>query len=172
MTALAFVMYGLGGATFDPAGGEATFVKRIAALNININASPYQWTDTQVIADAITAAPTDSKIIIGGDSLGACSTPLIAQSFLGKRTIDYIFAFQPSVYGNNVGITSNVKTARCIYNPDFIETMGLGAEEWWLADGNTVTNLLITDNYDLHPGDNDPANQDIILVDIRKVLGA
>ena len=52
MTALAFVMYGLGGATFDPAGGEATFVKRIAALNINIHASPYQWTDTQVIADA------------------------------------------------------------------------------------------------------------------------
>lgn len=170
MSAYAFVMYGMGGAPLDPAGGEPLMVQKLAALGINVGASPYLWTDTQVIADAIMAAPADAKIIIGGDSLGACSTPLIAAAFLGKRTIDYIFAFQPSVYGNNVAITANVLRARCIYNPDFIETLGLGAEEWWLADGNTTTRLDITKNYDLHPGDNDPANQAIILADVKDVI--
>lgn len=168
----AFTMYGMGGAALD-GGWEQWLVSKLKAMGINTAASPYQWTNTQIIANAITALPPTAKVIIGGDSLGACSTPMIANAFRNyPGRISYIFGFQPSVYGNNVdgyAITAAVKVARCVYNPNWLETLGLGAVRWALAPGNEATDLRITERADLHPGEN-LDSETIVLNDIKGIM--
>jgi hypothetical protein len=165
-------MFGLGGAVFDPAGGEAVLCQKIAKLGVNIGGSPYQCDDVQTIVNGIIAAPKDAKIIIGGDSLGANNTPYVAQALVGHRNIDYIFGFQPSLYGLQVPISANVIEARCIYNPNPLETAGLGAYRWVCADGNKTTRLRVVTNSDAHPGDDDVAMQNLVLGDIQRIISA
>ncbi|MGA8078943.1 MAG: hypothetical protein WB868_16335, partial [Xanthobacteraceae bacterium] len=169
--AAAFIMFGLGGVAFDPAGGETVFTKRIAAIGVNTLDSPYQETNVDTIVSAILATPTDTKIIVGGDSLGANNTPAVAQALLGRRNVDYIFGFQPSEYGAHNLVPANVLQARCIYNPNPIETAGLGCYEWQLAAGNRTTKLSVVTNSDFHPGDDDVAMQNLILADIERLVG-
>lgn len=172
MTAVACIMFGMGGATFDPAGGEVVLCEKIKALGIDIAASPYQCTDSQAISDVLTKAhAAGAKLILGGDSLGANNTPYIAAMLRATLGLDYIFGFQPSLYGVHYPITPNVVTARCIYNPNPLETFGLGAYEWQLAAANTRTKLNITTNSDFHPGDDDVAMQALVIADIKKVIG-
>lgn len=169
--AVACILFGLGGAPFDPAGGEVVLCGKIKALGIDIAGSPYQCTDSQPIADVLTKAhAAGSKLILGGDSLGANNSPYIAQSLRALLGIDYMFGFQPSLYGLHCPITPNVIVARCIYNPNPIETFGLGAYEWQLADGNKRTRLIVTTNSDFHPGDDDVAMQNLVLADIQKAI--
>jgi NAD(P)-dependent dehydrogenase (short-subunit alcohol dehydrogenase family) len=99
--------------------------QKIAALGIDIAGSPYQETDQDKIVDVIVAAHNKvHKIIIGGDSLGANNTPAVAAAARQIMGVDYIFGFQPSLYGVHNQITPNVIQARCIYNPDWLETGG------------------------------------------------
>jgi hypothetical protein len=168
--AYAYIMFRLGGAALDPSGGEAVFTRRIAALDINVGNSPYQCTDVQTIVNGIMAAPSDAKIIVGGDSLGANNTPYVCQALIGHRKIDYIFGFQPSLYGMHALIPANVVEARCIYNPNPLATAGLGAYQWACAEGNTTTKLHIITTSDPHPGDDDIAMQNLILADIQRII--
>ena len=126
MNAYAWVSYGLGGTVFDPASGELQLVGRLKEIGVHTGSSPYQWSDIQTIVDEILKAPKDAKIIVGGDSLGANEAPQIAQALLGHRTIDYLFGFQRSEYGVQVDVPKNVLVATSIWNPSWIETMGLG----------------------------------------------
>jgi hypothetical protein len=169
----AFIMFGMGGADFDPAGGEVVLCNKIKALGVDIGASPYQCSNTQAIANGLIAAHAKgAKLIIGGDSLGANNTPLVAASVRDQLGIDYIFGFQPSIYGVHYQITPNVIAARCIYNPNGLDTFWLGTYEWELAPGNTRTKLNITTNSDFHPGDDDVAMQNLVIADIiQKVIG-
>lgn len=167
METTVYIMYGMGGAAFDPAGGERTLVKLLNDIGIKTAQSPYQYSDIQKIVDAIHADKSD-KIIIGGDSLGACNTPYAAQ-YCGRH-VDYIFGFQPSIYGAHVPVTPNVKEAHCIYNPNFIETFGLGAYKWELAPGNKQTRLLITEHHAPHP-DDWGWSQQLVLHEIKRIAG-
>ena len=128
--AFAFVSYGMGGAALDPAGGEVALVAKIKALGVDVGASPYLYTDTQTIADAILATPAGSVIILGGDSLGANNAPFIATSIRTKRGIDYLFGFQPSLWGLHSTVPKSVVECLCIYNSNWLETFGLGDYPW------------------------------------------
>lgn len=168
----AWVSYGLGGQAFDPAGGEVALVAKIAALGVNCGDSPYLYSDVQTIVNGILAAPAGTKIILGGDSLGANNAPYIATALLGKRKIDYMFGFQPSVWGYHGTVTENVVEYLCIYNPNWLETFGLGDYPWPVADGNKITKGRYIMNSDPHPGDSDVAMQATIIKDIKRVIGA
>jgi hypothetical protein len=167
----AFVMYGLGGATLDPSYGEAYLVQRIKALGVNTHASPYQYYDTQTIANAVMAVPKGDAIVIGGDSLGANDGPLVAQGLIGHHTVDFLFGFQPSLWGRHVQIPANVTKALCIWNSNWFQTVGLGAYEWVKAPGNNHTILEIIDRHVAHPGDSDMAMQNIVLNHIKQLTG-
>ena len=165
-----FVMFGMGGAALDPAGGEITFVNRINQLKgTRVHGSPYQYYQTQEIANAIMLVPSTDYVVIGGDSLGANDGPLVAQGLKGHRKVDYLFGFQPSLYGEHITVPNNVAEALCIWNPNFFTTLGLGNYEWQLDPGNTVTNLREISNNDLHPADYDVALQNVILADIMRI---
>lgn len=168
--AYAFVSYGLGGRELDPAGGEVLLCQKIKALGINIGSSPYLYSDTQLIASQILATPEGSVIILGGDSLGANNAPYIATSIRSKRGIDYLFGFQPSVWGYHSTVPKSVVEALCIYNPNWIETVGLGDYPWPAESGNTRTKIRYIQTSDPHPGDNDVAMQNVILADIKRIV--
>ncbi len=161
-------MYGLGGSMFDPASGEIQLVKRLKEIGVKTADSPYQYSDVQKIVDAINNDRKDDMVIVGGDSLGACNTPYVAQYC--HRNINYIFGFQPSLYGAHVPVSANVKEAHCIYNPNFIETVGLGAYKWELAPGNKRTHLMITEHHAPHP-DDWGWSQDLIFYENKRQLG-
>jgi hypothetical protein len=92
----------------------------------------------------------------GGDSLGANEAPAIA-AYLAKLKIDFLFGFQRSIWGGEqCGVPKNVVTATSIYNPGIIgaiRTLGMGADPWTLAPGNTVTRLENIPIYASHPDD-------------------
>jgi len=161
------VVYGLGGAWFDPQAGENYLVSRLKAIGVETGNSPYQYNDSQGVYDLLHAAPDFRGII--GDSLGACNAPLFAQQFSGR--VDYIAGFQPSVYGNHVAVTPNVVRAHCIYDPYFVDTGGLGAYCWELAAGNKTTKLMVTEHRGAHPDDYG-YSQDIVFNEVKSLIGA
>src|ERR1700686_4506305 len=162
----AWLSYGLGGQVLDPAGGEVLLTQKIKALGINVGASPYLYSDVQTICSEILATPPGSIIIVGGDSLGANNAPYIATAIRASRGVDYLFGFQPSVWGYHSTVPPSVVEALCIYNPTWVETGGLGDYPWPLATGNRRTKISYIKNSDPHPGDGDVAMQDVILADI------
>lgn len=164
-----WVSYGMGGAALDPAAGEAYLVRRLKAIGVETMDSPYQWSDTQKIYDAMMKIPADAKHAGGGDSLGANEAPAIA-GYLSKLKIDYLFGFQRSIWGGEqCGVPKNVVTATSIYNPGLlgaIVTVGMGSDPWTLAPGNTTTRLENIPISAPHPDDFGIA-QDIVFNRLR-----
>lgn len=172
MSAFAWISYGLGGQVLDPAGGEVLLTQKIKELGVNVGNSPYLYSDVQTICDQILATPAGSLIIVGGNSLGANNAPYIATAIRFKRGIDYLFGFQPSVWGYRATVPPSVVEALCIYNPNWIATFGLGDYPWPLMPGNERTKMRYIQNSDLHPGDSDAAMQAVIVADITRIKGA
>lgn len=167
----AWISYGLGGSLWDPPSGERQLVTRCKAIGINVMSSPYYWDDFDQVISEILASPKDAKIIVGGDSLGANEAPAIAKSLTYSRHIDLLFGFQSSEYGVQVDIPPNVLKAVCVYNPIWLETIGLGDDPWRLAAGNKTTKLIPPIPIEAaHPDDFGIA-QDIIFNYIKQVKG-
>jgi len=158
--------YGLGGVAFDPASGERQLVARCKAAGFNPMGSPYQWSNIQTIVNEILLTPKTVKIAVGGDSLGANEAPAIAAALVGKRDIDLLFGFQRSEYGEQVAVPANVIKAVNVYNPVWIETMGLGDDPWTRFPGNTRTLLRTIPLEVAHPDDWGQA-QDIVFSYIK-----
>ena len=170
--AYAWISYGLGGAAIDPASGEQQLVARLKAIGVHCSNSPYSWNDLQTIVDQILAAPHGIKLIVGGDSLGANEAPAIAKAVQGKRNIDFLFGFQRSQWGvEQCGVPSNVVEALSIYNPIWIETLGLGDDPWTLEAGNDTTKLTNVPMEAAHPDDFGAA-QDMVFDRIKAIIGA
>ena len=165
----AWVSYGLGGTTFDPASGEQQLVARLKAIGVNVHSSPYQWSDIQTIVNEILVASKTNKIFVGGDSLGANEAPAIAAALVGKTWIDYLFGFQRSQYGVQVAVPRNVFVADSIYNPAWVETVGLGDDPWTLAPENDTTKLKNIPIYAAHPDDFGVA-QDLVFNHIKAII--
>ncbi len=157
----AWISFGMGGQQLDPSNGERYLVARLKAIGIDTMASPYQWSDTQLIVNQILAAKDCDKDAVGGDSLGANEAPAIAAAVVGKHDIDLLFGFQRSEYGVMVDIPSNVLKAVNVYDPVWLETQGLGDAPWKLAAGNTRTVLRTLAIEAMHPDDYGVA-QDVI----------
>jgi lysozyme family protein len=160
----AWISFGMGGSVFDPAGGEKQLVERCKGIGIDTRNSPYQWSDINAIVADIDKS--DTKIIVGGDSLGANEAPRIAAST--KHNIDLLFGFQPSEWGEHIQVPANVAEAVCIYNPTWIQTIGLGHYPWSLAPGNKRTKLSLIPIEAPHP-DDWGQSQDIIFKRIKEI---
>jgi len=167
----AWVSFGLGGAVFDPATGEAMLVQRLKAIGVDTRGSPYAWSDFNTIIADILATPDSIKIAAGGDSLGANEAPAIAQAVRQKKGIDVLFGFQRSEYGVQVAIPANVIKAVNVYDPIWLETGGLGDDPWTLEDGNKRTVLRTIPIEAAHPDDFGVA-QDIVFTYIKQLAGA
>ena len=131
---IAAVSYGMGGDAIDSAassgGGEDYFVARLKAKKVDTLNSVYNWDQLQQIVDDVCAARRKNpavKIVLSGDSLGdnELGDLLVAFEQAGIQ-IDLIAGFQGSEWGKHTSITENCKRALIIFNPNWIETMGLG----------------------------------------------
>lgn len=165
-----FGMYGMFGQVADPGDAERAFCQRVASLGVNIGNSPYRDYQCGDIAKAIASLPESDLVFVWGDSLGANNSPWVGAAV--SRRIDGIWGFQASVWGAQVPVTANVHFAHEAYNPNWIETFGLGAYAWTLAQGNRTTKLVLTTNNDLHPGDYDGTVQDMFLADMKSIIGS
>lgn len=167
----AFVSFGLGGAALDPSGGEAQLVSRLKTIGVETADSRYNWSDSQIIVDRCLALPKDDKLVIGGDSLGDNEALQIANVLNGRRDIDLLFGFQRSEYGVQFGVPANVVKAVEIYNPVWLETLGLGDDPWVLAPGNRRTLLRNIPIEAAHPDDFGVA-QDIVFAYVKGLMAA
>jgi hypothetical protein len=111
-----------------------------------------------------------------GDSLGAGS----AGQYPGdvKGTADFSAGFQPSDYdarttkddqGNPIQIiAANIVRAHCIFDPNWIETIGLGQTQWTIAHG-AKTVLSNTAHPGAHP-DDWGYSQDLVFNEIQGLV--
>lgn len=168
MKGMVFISYGMGGAaveTWD--SGLRQLVQRCRAIGLDTMQSPYHWSDVNTIVTEINRAPIGIPIAVGGASLGDNEAPDVASRT--KRLIKYLFGFQCSTYGVDVGVPANVEFADNIYNPSWWETFGLGYRQWHPAAGNRTTKLQNIPIHAAHPGDWGIA-QDIIFSRLHKYM--
>ncbi len=158
-------LYGMFGPVTNP--GERVFSKRVKTeLGVDIGDSPYGDNQLQRVVDRLlTFDPKKIIILLWGSSLGACNIPAIAAA-MHHYTFAGIWGFQASKFGAHNKITSNVLFAHEVVNPNEM----LGSYEWEKAPGNTVTNLYITRNHDMHPGDINKNVQDMFLGEMARVI--
>lgn len=167
--ARAWISYGQGGAAIEVwSTGERALIKRCQAKGIDTRGSPYEWHDVPSIVRDILATPTPTKIIVGGDSLGANeATEIARQVGLKDRRIDLLFGFQRSVFGVQVPVPPCVVIAYAIYNPlgaaggDFF-----GSDPW---SENGVTRVYNIPIIAAHPDDWGQA-QDLVFAQILKIV--
>lgn len=170
---VAFLSYGQGGQPVDIAlsgGGIDRLASRIRSLGITCHV--HNWDEAILITSKIKSLPADTKIIVGGTSLGANEAPRIG-ALLKTRTIDFMFGIQPSKYGVYNLVTSNVKRAMYFYQPwwfIFGLSQGFGSYQWQKASGNKLTVMLSAYSFASHPGSNHEATQNYILAEIRKLV--
>jgi hypothetical protein len=95
-----------------------------------------------------------------GDSLGAGSSGQYPGDI--KGAVNYAAGFQPSDYDNRTTkdaqgnpiqiIAANIVRAHCIFDPNWIDTIGLGQTQWATAHG-AKTILSNTKHPGAHPDD-------------------
>lgn len=107
-----------------------------------------------------------------GDSLGAGSAAQYPGDVDGP--VNFAGGFQPSVYdarshSGYMDVAKNVENAVCIYNPSFIETMGLGAAQYRVAP-YAKTKLLTIQHYAPHP-DDWAYSQGVMLAHLKPLMG-
>lgn len=169
-------MRGMWGRITDP--GAYDFVNRVKLLapdRIDIGESPYDDRETPKIATDFTNAPANAIRLGGGSSLGGNNIAAIGQ-YAPSVIFHGIWGFQASDDGLKAqlgttyeGIAKNVLFAHEVFNPIWIQTLGLGHYEWVRAPGNQVTGLRISKRYDFHPGETKEV-EDMYLAEIERII--
>jgi hypothetical protein len=163
---------GLGGNATSP-GMAALQQQVIAKFPKVICPAPFDGEDEAQVVQDFMAQPANMPLILIGYSWDADNTSLIAAAIYGRRRIAFLFAYQPSVYYPTVPIGDNVDVARCVYNPNWIATFGLGYEQLALAPGNGITDFQLIPTTDSHPAVQfDTAYHELCLDGIGKAVGA
>jgi len=67
------------------------------------------------------------------------------------------------------GIPPNVLFAHLVSSDNPLN-FGLGSYRWQKAPGNTITNLILDHNMDLHPGDGNLNTQNMFLAKVKRVV--
>lgn len=161
-------MYGLWGPVTD--SGEREFSEKVKALGVDIGASPYRdYEVNQIVADFNAAAP-DTVRLLWGSSLGANNCPLVA-FYAPTVVIHGMWGFQASLDGAQIPISANTLFAHEVYNPIWLQTMGLGAYQWVKANGNTKTSLYDEPRYDFHPGETEEV-QAKFLAEMQRIIAS
>jgi len=160
-------LYGLGGRTTSP--GMLTLAGKIKQLGTNFTVlGPYDQDAWPLAAADLAARPSGDLIGAVGYSLGANNVVQIAARL--KRKVDYLAGIQPSVWGAGcfplaptIALPANVRSARCVYNPTWLDTIGLGY-------GRYGAPAILTANSDLHPAvDNDAGVHGLVLNDLKQL---
>jgi hypothetical protein len=179
--------YGMGGDSVDRAAsggqGEDYLVSRVKAIGVKTLNSPYQWSQVATIVDDVEQiVPAVDHTALVGDSLGDNELGDILDD-LGSRAIDLIGGFQGSEWGKHTTIPANCKNAIIIYNPNVLETVGLGAyplpldvppvvpnlyDGNWYLGNNGQTKVKYIQIYAAHPDDWGAA-QDIVFTAIQQL---
>lgn len=152
-------LYGMWGAVTDP--GEREFTAKVQSLGVDVGASPYNDRQVEQIVADFTAAPADAIRLLWGSSLGANNCPVVAV-YAPAIVIHGMWGFQASDGGAKVPIPGNCLYAHEVYNPIWIQTMGLGAYAWVKAVGNTKTSLWDEPRYDFHPGETEQVQTEFL----------
>jgi len=154
------LMYGLGGGSTSP--GIDLLASEIKKLGPDVVVlGPYDQANWQQCAHDLSRY-TVEKLVCIGYSMGANNTTFVANSL---SHLDLLIAIQPTMWEQAETIPSKVKKAIEIYNPNVVETAGLGARKLTGFHTSYVTNS------DLHPyADNDPAVHKYIVEEVRKLL--
>lgn len=157
------VIFGMGGAALDPTYGERYLNERLEAKGFTTH-PVFDWTDRQGVYAWLKSA--DWRAIVG-DSMGASWGPVYAGD-LYPTEVDYVAGFQPSVYAMPVStIPPNVRFARCIRDPNWLDTFGLG-HATWVAQDSKHTTLCTTEIRAAHPDDYGEA-QDLVFNEICRL---
>jgi pimeloyl-ACP methyl ester carboxylesterase len=155
------LLYGLGGSATSPGIVQLyDEIKKIPDVAVLI---PYDQSNWQVAAHDISKY-TVEKLVVIGYSMGANATTMIADA-LKPRAVSLLVAIQPTMYEGADTIGPNVVRAVEIYNPNVLETGGLGSRRL------TGTHVQYVVNSDSHAyADEDPAVHKLVLDEIHKLL--
>ncbi len=167
MKAKIALMGGLGFPVTETAGGLPRLRARLEAIGATV--LMVSWSDRQEVYDFLHGY-TGFRALIG-DSLGAGS----AAQYAGdqKGSIDFVGGFQPSmddarVNHGKIVVPANVLRAHCIYDPFWLDTLGLGQAQYIEGD-KTRTKLLTTEHRGAHP-DDWGYSQDIMFNEIKELM--
>jgi hypothetical protein len=164
------------GIDVDPGAREfVNKVKLLAPDRIDVGESPYRDFEIPRVGDDFTKAPTNAIRLGGGTSLG-CNNIAASGQYAPSVIIHGIWGFQASEDGLKAqlgttyeGIAKNVLFAHEVYNPIWLQTVGLGHYEWVRAPGNFKTGLRTDKRYDFHPGETEEI-QAMFLAEIARVI--
>lgn len=162
-------MGGMGYPVTETPWGMPQLKTRLEAIGAEVLLT--SWSDRQTVYNLMHGF--DGFRAYAGDSLGAGS----AAQYPGdvKGAINYIAGFQPSLYDARTihgqqTVAANVTRAHCIYDPRWVDTLGLGTAQYIAAPG-AHTILLITQHHGAHP-DDWGYSQDIVFNEIKGLMGA
>lgn len=167
--------YGQGGAAIEWwENGERLFKTRLEGLGLQVLL--LNWDQREVAFNFLKG--WGGWIGQCGDSLGAISS--ITNCGDLRRPVQFAGGFQPSVWdprvvtlpnGEKVAIVpGNVIKAHCIYDPNFVDTGGLGAAHYIIQPG-AKTILTTTQHPGAHP-DDWGVSQDMMFNDAKQSVEA
>lgn len=163
MAILGFGMFGLGAEFTDPAA--TTFAHRVRdELGVDIVGSPYRYYMTDEIVGRINCAPSGTKILLWGTSLGGNNVSVVAAQV--NKPIAGAFVFQASQFGAQNTIAPTIEFFHNAFNPFIM----LGSFKPQLGEGNSVTIPMWTERWVPHPGDQDVITQNMFLDQMTRLI--
>lgn len=157
----------LGNESLDNGGMDhiAALVAKISGVT---RVDIFDYYQTQDVLNEIMATPTSVKQIIIGFSCGANASPVVAAAV--PRRFDGVFIIQASDWCGGAPLSANVARAQETYNPNCLDTGGLGCKLLDMAPGFNPSNFTVIQRPDCHIcSDHDPDAQQDIVSAIRSV---
>lgn len=161
------VMLPLGNESLDNGGmdyiaGLAAQVPGVTRVQI------YDYYQTQIAADAISADPSNVKEVVIGFSCGANASPVVGAGT--NHRVDGIAVIQVSEWCGGLALTGNVMRAQETYNPNCLDTGGLGCGKLVPGPSFNPANLTFIERPDCHIcSDHDPDAQNDVISVVRAV---
>lgn len=110
----------------------------------------YEYTQTQQVADEISAEPASVREVIEGGSCGANASPVAAAGT--RHVIAMVAVIQASEWcGGLTPLGANVLAAQETYNPDCADTLGLGCAIMTTGPGFPPSRFTVIVRPDCHP---------------------
>lgn len=162
-------MLPLGNESLD-AGGMDHIAAVVAQIPGVTKVEIFDYYQTQTAADEISAEPASVKEVIIGFSCGANASPVVAA---GTTRRVYVFVIQVSEWCGGVPLGANVVRAQETYNPNCLDTGGLGCGRLVPGVGFNPSNLTFIERPDCHTcSDHDPDAVNDIVLAVKSVTSA
>lgn len=148
------ILYGLGGTDTSP--GMVQLAQQLGTIpGVTVRShDESDWTAAVINAKSWP----DAKVVLVGYSMGANNITYVAEQL---KQVDLLIAIQPTLYEEAVTVGPNVKKAIEFYNPNVLETGGLGSRK---LEGNVEYVV----NQDSHPyADDDPTVHNRIISEVK-----